>query len=96
MSKTITFVCSPNCWCKKTFDSKNVILEKPFQDYMTNPAYLKANPDEVAYSPIDECRKGYVLIYLQQKFDSVCMPISTAQLYVDRDMGYVKNWPSDK
>jgi len=71
-------------------------LKKQFQDYMTNPAYLKANPDEVAYSPIDECRKGYVLIYLQQKFDSVCMQISTAQLYVDRDMGHVKNWPSDK
>ncbi len=79
----------------RTPDNKEA-LKKQFQDYMTNPAYLKANPDEVAYSPIDECRKGYVLIYLQQKFDSVCMPISTAQLYVDRDMGYVKNWPSDK
>jgi len=70
-------------------------LKKQFQDYRTNPAYLKANPDEVEYSPINECRKGYVLIYLFQKFDSVCFPISTAQLYVDHDMGHVKNWPSD-
>lgn len=71
-------------------------LKKQFQDYRTNPAYLKANPDYVEYSPIDECRKGYVLIYLVQKFDSICMPISTAQLYVDYNMGHVKNWPSDK
>jgi len=71
-------------------------LKKEFQDYRTNPAYLNANPDYVKYSPIDECRKGYVLVYLVQKFDSVCMPISTAQLYVDYNMGHVKNWPSDK
>ena len=70
-------------------------LKKQFQDYRTNPAYLKANPDYVKYTPIDECRKGYVLIYLEQKFDSVCMPIATAQLYVDYNMGYVKNWPSE-
>jgi len=78
----------------RTPDNKEA-LKKQFQDYMTNPAYLKANPDEVVYSPINECRKGYVLIYLQQKFDSTCMLISTAQLYVDRDMGHVKNWPSE-
>jgi len=70
-------------------------LKKEFQDYRTNPAYLKANPDYVKYSPIDECRKGYVLVYLVQKFDSLCLPISTAQLYVDYNMGHVKNWPSD-
>ncbi len=70
-------------------------LKKQFQDYKINPAYLKANPDEVEYSPINECRKGYVLIYVQQKFDSICLPISTAEMYEKYNLGYVKNWPSD-
>jgi hypothetical protein len=71
-------------------------LKKQFQDYRTQPAFLKENPDEVEYSPINECRKGYVLIYLQQQFDSVCMPISTAEMYEKYNMGHVKNWPSDQ
>ncbi len=71
-------------------------LKKQFQDYRAHPAYLKANPDEVEYSPINDCRKGYVLIYLQQQFDSVCMPISTAEMYEKYNMGHVKNWPSNK
>ena len=66
-------------------------LKKQFQDYRTHPAFLKANPDEVEHSPINDCRKGYVLIYLQQQFDSVCMPISTAEMYEKYNMGHVKN-----
>ena len=71
-------------------------LKQQFQDYRTHPAFLKENPDKVEYSPINDCRKGYVLIYLQQQFDSVCMPISTAEMYEKYNMGHVKNWPSDK
>jgi hypothetical protein len=71
-------------------------LKKQFQDYRTQPAFLKENQDYVVYSPVNECRKGYVLIYLQQQFDSVCMPISTAEMYEKYNMGHVKNWPSDK
>ncbi len=71
-------------------------LKKQFQDYRTQPAFLKENPDDVVYSPINECRKGYVLIYVQHKFDSICMPISTAEMYEKYNMGHVKNWPSDK
>ena len=71
-------------------------LKQQFQDYKTQPAFLKENPDKVEYSPINDCRKGYVLIYLQQQFDSVCMPIATAEMYEKYNMGHVKNWPSDK
>ncbi|MFB5615836.1 MAG: hypothetical protein ACE5RS_01670, partial [Nitrosopumilus sp.] len=63
-------------------------LRKFFEDYRTNPEYLKANPDDslswdkmVRQIPTDECREGLVLIYRYQSSDNVCVSETTAQMW---------------
>lgn len=73
-------------------------LRKYFEDYRTNPEYLKANPDDslswdkmVRQTPTDECREGLVLIYRYQAGNDVCVSESTAQMWERYGMGHVKN-----
>ncbi len=73
-------------------------LRKYFEDYRTNPEYLKTNPDDsIAWShmvratPHDECREGYVLFYRITAFDSVCVTQPTADMWIRYGMGEIKN-----
>lgn len=73
-------------------------LRKFFEDYRTNPEYLKANPDDslswdkmVRQVPTDECREGLVLIYRYQSSDNVCVSETTAQMWERYRMGQIKN-----
>jgi len=73
-------------------------LRKFFEDYRTNPQYLKANPDDslswdkmVRQTPTDECRKDLVLIFRYQSNDNVCVSEATAQMWERYGMGHVKN-----
>jgi hypothetical protein len=73
-------------------------LRKFFEDYRTNPEYLKANPDDslswdkmVRQIPTDECREGLVLIYRYQSSDNVCVSETTAQMWERYRMGQIKN-----
>ena len=72
-------------------------LRKYFEDYRTNPEYLKANPDDslswdkmVRQTPTDECREGLVLIYRYQANDNVCVSETTAQMWERYGMGHIK------
>ncbi len=73
-------------------------LRKYFEDYRTNPEYLKTNPDDsiawnhmVRATPHDECREGYVLFYRITAFDSVCVTQPTAEMWIRYGMGEIKN-----
>ena len=77
-------------------------LRKYFEDYRTNPEYLKTNPDDsiawnhmVRATPHDECREGYVLIHRIIAFDSVCVTKSTADMWIRYGMAEIKNKVSD-
>jgi len=78
-------------------------LRKYFEDYRTNPEYLKTNPDDsIAWShmvratPHDECREGYILIYRITAFDSVCVTQSTADMWIRYGMAEIRNNVSDE
>ncbi|MGY5148389.1 MAG: hypothetical protein ACW9W4_10365 [Candidatus Nitrosopumilus sp. bin_7KS] len=71
-------------------------LRKYYQDYRTNPAYLKANPfDKVSWedlgknNPNTECRQGQVLVYRTHADDYVCTSEYTAEMWVRHNMGNV-------
>lgn len=73
-------------------------LRKYFEDYRTNPEYLKANPDDslswdkmVRQTPTDECREDLVLIFRYQSNDNVCVSETTAQMWERYGMGHVRD-----
>ncbi len=73
-------------------------LRKYFEDYRTNPEYLKTNPDDsiawnhmVRATPHDECREGYVLIYRITASDSVCVTKSTSEMWIRYGMAEIRN-----
>jgi hypothetical protein len=73
-------------------------LRKYFEDYRTNPEYLKANPNDslswdkmVRQTPTDECREGLVLIYRYQSGDDVCVSEVTGEMWERYKMGKIRN-----
>lgn len=71
-------------------------LRKYYQDFRTNPEYLKANPlDKISWeelgknNPNTECRDGYVLVYRTTSDDYVCTTEYTAEMWIRHDMGRI-------
>lgn len=71
-------------------------LRKYYEDYRTNPAYLKANPDDVISwedfgktTPDTECRKGSVVVYRYHANDYVCVSMNTAEMWIRHGMGEI-------
>jgi len=71
-------------------------LRKYYQDYRTNPEYLKANPfDKLSWedlgknNPVTECRIGFVLVYRINVDDYVCTTEYTAEMWVRHQMGTI-------
>ena len=71
-------------------------LRKYYQDYRTNPEYLKANPfDKLSWedlgknNPGTECRIGFVLVYRINVDDYVCTTEYTAEMWVGHQMGTI-------
>jgi len=71
-------------------------LRKYYQDYRTNPEYLKANPfDKLSWedlgknNPGTECRVGFVLVYRINVDDYVCTTEYTAEMWVRHQMGTI-------
>ena len=71
-------------------------LRKYYQDYRTNPGYLKANPfDKLSWedlgknNPGTECRVGFVLVYRINVDDYVCTTEYTAEMWVRHQMGTI-------
>ena len=68
-------------------------LRKYYQDFRTNPAYLKSNPnDESSWTDLtkgiqSECREGYTLIHRFQTDDYVCVTEQTAEMWSRHNMG---------
>jgi len=69
-------------------------LRKYFEDYRTNPEYLKTNPeDSMSWNdmrratPHDECREGYVLIHRFHASDDVCVTKATSEMWIRYGMG---------
>lgn len=73
-------------------------LRKYYQDYRTNPEYLKANPfDKLSWedlgknNPDTECRIGFVLVYRINVDDYVCTTEYTAEMWVRHQMGIIED-----
>lgn len=71
-------------------------LRKYYEDYRTNPAYLKANPDDIISwedlgktTPDTECRKGSVVVYRYHASDYVCVSMNTAEMWIRHGMGEI-------
>ena len=71
-------------------------LRKYYQDYRTNPEYLKSNPfDKISWeslgknNPDTECRSGYVLVFRTNVDDYVCTTEYTAEMWVRHKMGAI-------
>jgi hypothetical protein len=71
-------------------------LRKYYEDYRTNPAYLKANPNDVVSwedlgktTPDTECRKGSVVVYRYHANDYVCVSMNTAEMWIRHGMGEI-------
>ena len=71
-------------------------LRQYYEDFRTNPSYLKANPndivswDELGRTNSDtECRDEYVIIYRFHANDYVCVTMSTAELWIRHGMGEI-------
>ncbi len=71
-------------------------LRKYYEDYRTNPAYLKANPNDVISwddlgktTPDTECRKGSVVVYRYHANDYVCVSMNTAEMWIRHGMGKI-------
>lgn len=71
-------------------------LRKYFEDYRTNPAYLAANPKDVASweyfaktNPNTECREGYVVVHRFHSNDYVCVTTQTAEMWIQHGMGEI-------
>ncbi|WP_048110385.1 hypothetical protein [Nitrosarchaeum koreense] len=71
-------------------------LREYYEDYRTNPAYLKANPDDVISwedlgktTPDTECRQGSVVVYRYHASDYVCVSMNTAEMWIRHGMGEI-------
>jgi len=71
-------------------------LRKYYEDYRTNPAYLKANPNDVVSwedlgktTPDTECRKGSIVVYRYHANDYVCVSMFTAEMWIRHGMGEI-------
>lgn len=73
-------------------------LRKYYQDYRTNPGYLKANLfDKLSWTDLGkntsdtECRQEHVLVYRTNADDYVCTTEQTAEMWVRHNMGHLVN-----
>ena len=71
-------------------------LRKYYEDYKTNPEYLKANPDDtLSWDDINKtnqntkCREGQIVIHRFHANDYVCVTIHTAELWIKHGMGEI-------
>jgi hypothetical protein len=71
-------------------------LQKYYQDFRTNPAYLQANPDDAVSwdelgqtNPNTECRKDMVVVYRFHANDYVCVSMLTAEMWIRHGMGEI-------
>lgn len=71
-------------------------LRKYYEDYRTNPAYLKANPNDVVSwedlgktTSDTECRKGSIVVYRYHANDYVCVSMFTAEMWIRHGMGEI-------
>lgn len=71
-------------------------LRKYYEDYRTNPAYLAANPKDVASweyfgktNPNTECRQGYIVVHRFHSNDYVCVTTETAEMWIQHGMGEI-------
>ncbi|GKS66495.1 hypothetical protein YTPLAS73_00420 [Nitrosarchaeum sp.] len=78
-------------------------LRKYYEDFRTNPAYLKANPDDVVSwedlgktTPDTECRQGSVVVYRYHANDYVCVSMNTAEMWIRHGMGEISGSSSTK
>ena len=68
-------------------------LRKYYQDFRTNPLYLKSNTyDETSWIELSvsiqsECREGYVLIHRFQTNDYACVTEQTSEMWTRHNMG---------
>ncbi len=87
------------------FDANGKIIDSPvtgeelrqyYEDYRTNPDYLKANPNDLVSwddlgktNPNTECREGNVVVFRYHASDYVCVSVSTAEMWIRHGMGEI-------
>lgn len=87
------------------FDANGKLVDSPvtgdqlrqyYEDYRTNPEYLKANPNDVLSwddlgktNPDTECREGQIVVYRYHADDYVCVSVSTAEMWIRHGMGEI-------
>ena len=71
-------------------------LRKYYEDFRTNPAYLKANPNDVKSwddlgrtNENTECREGYIVVHRFHAQDYVCVTVNTAEMWIRHGMGEI-------
>ena len=71
-------------------------LRKYYEDFRTNPAYLKANPNDVTSwedlgrtNENTECREGYIVVHRFHAQDYVCVTVNTAEMWIRHGMGEI-------
>ena len=71
-------------------------LRKYYEDFRTNPAYLKANPDdETSWEELrrtnqdTECREGQIIVHRFHADDYVCVTMETAEMWIQHGMGEI-------
>ena len=71
-------------------------LRKYYEDFRTNPVYLKANPNDVTSwedlgrtNENTECREGYIVVHRFHAQDYVCVTINTAEMWIRHGMGEI-------
>ena len=71
-------------------------LRKYYEDFRTNPAYLKANPnDATSWEDLGKtnqntgCRDGNIVVHRFHANDYVCVTIETAELWIQHGMGEI-------
>lgn len=71
-------------------------LRKYYKDFRTNPAYLKANPDDETSwekqrrtNQDTECREGQIIVHRFHADDYVCVTMETAEMWIQHGMGEI-------
>ena len=74
-------------------------LRKYYEDFRTNPAYLKANPDdETSWEELrrtnqdTECREGQIIVHRFHADDYVCVTMETAEIWIQHGMGEITGY----
>ena len=71
-------------------------LRKYYEDYRTDPTYLKANPDDERSwedarktNQNTQCREGQTVVYRFHADDYVCVTMETAEMWIQHGMGEI-------